>query len=226
MADTLRSTEAELYRIMEAEIPRLRRYARALTQDFNVADALVQDCLARGLGDLHLRSEGTDVRTWLFAILYNQYVNQVRQAGRVSAATGLDETGPGLTSAPDQDGRLELQNLGRVLAKLPKAQHAVILLVGLEGLSCEEVAQIIGVSVGTVRSRLSRGRDALRRLMSVAPDGRVEAVARTAAIRPASLTCPGGAGLRPVAIDRRRASASRQDRHGTGPTRATQSARG
>jgi sigma-70-like protein len=128
--------------------------------------------------------------------------------------------------ALDRDGRLELQDLGRVLAKLPKEQHAVILLIGLEGLSYEEVAQIIGVSVGTVRSRLSRGRTALRRLMGVAPDGCAEAVPRAAAIRRAGLTCPAGAGLRPVAIGRRRASASRQDRHGTGPARATQSARG
>jgi RNA polymerase sigma-70 factor (ECF subfamily) len=181
MADTHRSTEVELYRIIEAEIPRLRRYARALTQDFNVADELVQDCLVRGLGNLHLRSGGTDVSTWLFAILYDQYVNQVRQAGRLSVATGLDETEPGLTRVSDRDGRLELQDLGHVLAKLPKEQHAVILLVGLEGLSYEEVAQIIGVSVGTVRSRLSRGRNALRRLMGVAPDGRAEAVPWAAA---------------------------------------------
>ena len=70
----------EIYRSIEAEIPRLRRYARALARDVATADDLVQDCLARALGKLHLWQEGTDLRAWLFTILHNQYVNQVRRA--------------------------------------------------------------------------------------------------------------------------------------------------
>ena len=77
---------ADIHRSIEVEIPRLRRYARALTRDVVAADDLVQDCLARALGKLHLWEEGTDLRAWLFTILHNQYVNQVRRAVREGAA--------------------------------------------------------------------------------------------------------------------------------------------
>jgi RNA polymerase sigma-70 factor (ECF subfamily) len=160
----------DIYRSMEAEIPRLRRYARALTRDVAAADDLVQDCLTRGLGKLHLWTEGTDLRAWLFTILHNQYVNQVRRSVREGAAVGLSEAEPQLTRGPDQGRRLELRDLDRAMAQLPGEQRTVILLVGLEGMQYEEVAEIVGVPVGTVRSRLSRGRDALRRLMGAAPD--------------------------------------------------------
>jgi len=172
MAET--DTQAELHRRIEAEIPRLRRYARSLCRDAVAADDLVQDCLARGLGKLHLWTEGTDLRAWLFTILHNQYVNQVRRSVREGAVVGLSESEPLLTRAADQGKRLELRDLDRALAKLPQEQRAVILLVGLEGMRYEEVAEIIGVPVGTVRSRLSRGRDALRQLMGIAPEEHAE----------------------------------------------------
>src|SRR5271170_7923868 len=127
MAEAYRSTDAELYRNIEAEIPRLRRYARALTRDPAAADDLVQDCLARALGKLHLWQQGTDLRAWLFTILHNQYVNQVRRAIREGTPVGLSETGPMLTQAP-QGKRLELRDLERAIAKLPQEQRAVILL--------------------------------------------------------------------------------------------------
>ena len=101
----------EIYRSIEAEIPRLRRYARALARDVATADDLVQDCLARALGKLHLWQEGTDLRAWLFTILHNQYVNQVRRAVREGAAVGLSETEPMLTRAPHQGKSLELRDL-------------------------------------------------------------------------------------------------------------------
>jgi RNA polymerase sigma-70 factor, ECF subfamily len=162
VADTLRS--------IEGEIARLRRYARALTRDTVAADDLVQDCLTRALDKLHLWQEGTDLRAWLFTILHNQYVNHVRRAVREGAVVGLSETEPLLTRAPHQGKRLELRDLERAIAKLPEEQRAVILLVGLEGMRYEEVAAVLDVPVGTVRSRLSRGRAALRRLMGMAPE--------------------------------------------------------
>jgi len=160
---------ADLRERIEAEIPRLRRYARALTRDIVAADDLVQDCLVRGLSKLHLWKDGTDLRAWLFTILHNQYVNQVRRAVREGAAVSVSETEPSLTRAADQGRRLELRDLDRALALLPEEQRTVILLVGLEGMRYEAVAEVIGVPVGTVRSRLSRGREALRRLMGVVP---------------------------------------------------------
>ena len=154
----------DFHRKIEAEIPRLRRYARALTRDITAADDLVQDCLMRGLAKQHLWQEGTDLRAWLFTILHNQYVNQVRRAVREGTAVSVSDSEPSLRRAEEQGKRLELRDLDRAMAKLPEEQRTVILLVGLEGLRYEAVAEIIGVPVGTVRSRLSRGREALRRL--------------------------------------------------------------
>jgi len=167
---------SDIHRSIEAEIPRLRRYARALARDMTAADDLVQDCLARALSKLHLWQEGTDLRAWLFTILHNQYVNQVRRAVREGTAVGLSETEPLLTRAPQQGRRLELRDLERAMTKLPEEQRAVILLVGMEGMRYEEVAEILDVPVGTVRSRLSRGRDALRRLIGVVPDRQAEQI--------------------------------------------------
>lgn len=163
---------ANIYSEMEAEIPRLRRYARALTRDVTIADDLVQDCLTRALGKLHLWQKGTDLRAWLFTILHNQYVNYVRRSVREGASVGLSDSEPLLTRAPQQGRRLELRDLERAIAKLPEEQQSAILLVGLEGMRYEEVATVLGVPVGTIRSRLSRGREALRKLVGIEPDNR------------------------------------------------------
>lgn len=206
---------AEIYRSIEAEIPRLRRYARALARDVATADDLVQDCLARALGKLHLWQEGTDLRAWLFTILHNQYVNQVRRAVREGAAVGLSETEPMLTRAPHQGSRLELRDLERAIAKLPEEQRSVILLVGLEGMRYEEVAEVLGVPVGTVRSRLSRGREALRRLMGIVPDRQAELImADPTALRLASQRFPDRAAISRLTGDARCVAQSRQP-HGT-----------
>jgi RNA polymerase sigma-70 factor (ECF subfamily) len=194
----------DIYRNIEAEIPRLRRYARALARDLAAADDLVQDCLARALGKLHLWQEGTDLRAWLFTILHNQYVNQVRRAVREGAAVGLSETEPMLTRAPHQGSSLELRDLERAIAKLPEEQRSVILLVGLEGMRYEEVAEVLDVPVGTVRSRLSRGREALRRLMGIVPDRQAEIMmAEPAALRRATQRFPGKAAFSTIKADPR-----------------------
>jgi RNA polymerase sigma-70 factor, ECF subfamily len=153
-----------LHRSIEAEIPRLKRYARALTRDVLAADDLVQDCLARALDKLHLWRQGSDMRAWLFTILHNEYVNLVRHSVRERATVALSEVGPSLTQMPEQTGRLELHDLVRALATLPDPQRRVLLLIGVDGLRYEEAAEALGVPVGTVRSRLSRGRIALHRL--------------------------------------------------------------
>jgi RNA polymerase sigma-70 factor (ECF subfamily) len=165
---------------IEAEIPKLRRYARALTRDEAAADDLVQECLVRALAKQHL-FQGGNLRAWLFTVLHNQYVNQVRRAVREGAVVTISETEPSLARGANQGSRLELRDLDRGLARLPEEQRAVILLIGLEGMSYEEAAEIVGVPVGTIRSRLSRGREMLRRLMGVVPHGQAEAaVARPA----------------------------------------------
>lgn len=196
---------ADTYREIEAEIPRLRRYARALTRDMVAADDLVQDCLTRALGKLHLWQRGTDLRAWLFTILHNQYVNYVRRSVREGAMVGLSDTEPLLTRAPLQGLRLELRDLERAIAKLPEEQRSAILLVGLEGMRYEEVAAVLDVPVGTVRSRLSRGREALRRLMGSGLDSEPEPAFADAGMRAATAVGFAGAAARSeIAVDRAR----------------------
>jgi RNA polymerase sigma-70 factor (ECF subfamily) len=152
-----------------AEIPRLRRYAQALTRQPHSADDLVQDCLTRALAKSHLWQEGSDLRAWLFTILHNQFVNSVRRSVRegVTVSLNIDGGKPGREIEPSQEHALTLRDLDQALAKLPEDQRVVVLLVGLEGLAYDKVAEILGVPVGTVRSRLSRGREMLRRLIGI-----------------------------------------------------------
>jgi RNA polymerase sigma-70 factor (ECF subfamily) len=156
--------------LLEREIPRLRRYARALTRDATRADDLVQSCLVRALAKCHLWQPGTDLRAWLFTILHNQHVNDVRRAVREGVSIPVEDVAPMLTVRSTQGSSLELRDLDRAMGKLPEEQRQVLLLVGLEGMRYEEVATILDVPVGTVRSRLSRGREALRGLMDMRPE--------------------------------------------------------
>jgi RNA polymerase sigma-70 factor, ECF subfamily len=165
-------------RLLEEQIPRLRRYARALTRDVSRADDLVQSCLVRAIAKQHLWEPGTDLRAWLFTILHNQHVNDVRRSVREGNTVELAEA-PQLTVQSNAVPSLELRDLERALGKLATEQREVILLVGLEGMAYEEAAAVLQVPVGTVRSRLSRGRDQLRRLMGV-ENAKTEAGAQAA----------------------------------------------
>ena len=155
--------------MLELQIPRLRRYARALTRDFSQADDLVQNCLTRAVAKQHLWQNGTDLRAWLFTILHHQHVNHIRRSIREGSHVELEELPelPELTAQPDAIAMLQLRDLKAALGKLELHQREVILLVGLEEMSYAEVANVLNVPVGTVRSRLSRGRDRLRRLLGM-----------------------------------------------------------
>jgi RNA polymerase sigma-70 factor, ECF subfamily len=153
-------------RLLQAEIPRLRRYARALARgNMAWADDLVQTCLTRAIAKQHLWRVGSDLRAWLFTILHNQHVNDLRRSAREGVNIDVDEIAPVLSGPSNAIASLELRDLEIALGKLPGEQRQVILLVGLEGMSYEEIASILQIPVGTVRSRISRGRDQLRRLM-------------------------------------------------------------
>jgi RNA polymerase sigma-70 factor, ECF subfamily len=153
-------------RLLEKEIPRLRRYARALTRNESRADDLVQDTLVRAIAHQHRWQCGTNLRAWLFTIMHNQNVNVVRRSVREgSAAEVVDDTWPFLMAPTDPTGALSLRDLDRALARISEEQRQVILLIGLEGTSYDEAATILDVPIGTIRSRLSRGRVALRNLM-------------------------------------------------------------
>lgn len=146
-------------------IPPLRRYARALTGDYTAAEDLVQDTLERAWKRIGLWRLGSDLRAWLFTIMHNLYVNQLktdsRKQGQPSEQATLD-----LSVRPTQEDRLELRDLNKALRRLSNEQREVLLLVGLEQMSYEEVAKILGIPIGTVMSRLSRGRERLHALMS------------------------------------------------------------
>jgi RNA polymerase sigma-70 factor, ECF subfamily len=162
---------SEFCRQIEEQIPRLRRYARALTRDATRADDLVQSCLTRAVAKSHLWQPGTDLRAWLFTILHNVHVNEVRSALREGVAVPIEEAAPLMTAPASQDASLQLRDLDRAMARLAEEQRQVILLVGLEGMRYEEAAMVLQIPVGTVRSRLSRGRAELRILMRMSEPG-------------------------------------------------------
>jgi RNA polymerase sigma-70 factor, ECF subfamily len=156
------------------QMPSLRRYARALLGTDVDADDLVQECVLRALSKRHLWQEGTNLRAWLFTMLHNQFVNHFRRSVRQGRSVDVSDLDQETHQVPSQDKRLELRDLDRALALLPEEQRAVILLMGLEGMEYKAAAQVVGVPVGTVRSRLSRGREGLRRLMGITPNSNAE----------------------------------------------------
>ncbi|MBI2358670.1 MAG: RNA polymerase sigma factor [Deltaproteobacteria bacterium] len=149
-------------------IPRLRRYARALTGNRDSADDLVQDTLERAWSRFHLWRHGSDLRAWLFTIMHNLFINHTRRRNRESEIPPEDKVS-GIPLNPPLDALVELKQLDKALRHLPDEQREVVLLVGLEQMSYHEVARVLGIPVGTVMSRLSRGRERLRNLI----DGKV-----------------------------------------------------
>ncbi len=146
-------------------IPRLRRYARALTGERARADDLVQDTLERALIKLHLWQPGSDLRAWLFTLMHNVFINQLRsQPARFT--TGLDDEAAQVAVRPTQTDWLEVRDLQVALLRLPEDQREVLLLVGLEQMTYEETAGVLEIPVGTVMSRLSRARERLRGLLA------------------------------------------------------------
>ncbi len=143
-------------------IPRLRRYALSLTRSASSADDLVQDVLERALHKKHLFVKDTNLRAWLFTILHNQYVDDARRSARQGFGVDADDVASLLTTRALQEEGLKLEDVKEALATLPQEQQQTIALVGCEGLRYEEVASILNIPVGTVRSRLSRGREKLR----------------------------------------------------------------
>lgn len=151
-------------RLLEAQIPALRRYAYALLRDHDAADDLVQDCLERALSRWVLRRPDADLRPWLFAILRNLHVDGHRGRRRRGPHLAYDDS-HAQPIAPDQDDALGLRDALAALDQLPEDQKSLLLLVGVEDLSYEEAARVLGIPIGTVMSRLSRGRRRLRALL-------------------------------------------------------------
>jgi RNA polymerase sigma-70 factor (ECF subfamily) len=153
----------DIEQTVEQHIPRLRRYARALTGDRAAADDLVQDTLERALSRFHLWRRGSDLRAWLFTIMHNIFVNQARSRMRYPH-DALDESAADALHYREPDWT-DLRDIGDALERLPVEQRTVVLLVGLEQFTYEEAARVLQVPIGTVMSRLSRGRERMRALL-------------------------------------------------------------
>src|ERR1700757_3746187 len=145
-------------RLLEKEIPRLRRYARALTRDVSRADDLVQDTLVRAIARQHHWQCGTDLHAWLFTIMHNQNVNGIRRSVREGIAVEYDNEWPFPSAAADPIGRLSLRDLDRALARISEEQRRVILLIGLEGTSYQEAATILDAGRDDPFARVPRTR--------------------------------------------------------------------
>ena len=148
-------------------IPRLRRYARALVGSRAEADDLVQDTLERGWSKLASWRLGSDMRAWMFGIMHNLYVDQLRK--QVVATVELDEDTPVPFYNPPQMQNMEIRDMQSALAMLPAEQREILLLVALEEMTYEEIASTLRIPPGTVMSRLARGRERLRALMEGRP---------------------------------------------------------
>src|SRR6187399_2491186 len=138
---------------VETMIPALRRYARALTRNADIADDLVQDTLVRALRSEHLFNGG-EIRSWLYTILTNLNRNRLRSLARRPALDQLKDADAAGATGPQAGTR----DIARALASLVEEQRSTLLLVVLEGLSYREVAEVQGVPLGTVMSRLARAR--------------------------------------------------------------------
>lgn len=162
-----------------AIIPALRAFSRLLVSDRNMADDVVQEALVKGWAARDSFTQGTNFKAWMFRILRNYYFTLAKREQR---STSLDPevAERTLVACDSQEGQIHLHDLEKGLASLPAEQREVLLLFGVNGMSYEEVAQMTGVPIGTVRSRLSRGRAALERYIEGTETPRKTSVAKVA----------------------------------------------
>jgi len=143
----------------------LRAFAVSLCGDKERADDLVQETLFKAWNHLDSFKEGTNLKAWLFTILRNTYFSERRKRRR--EVEDADGTYAGrLATHPEQHGHMDMQDFRAVLVRLPDDQREALILVGAAGFSYEEAAEICGCAVGTIKSRVARGRVALEQLLT------------------------------------------------------------
>ncbi len=164
--DQPRTIEPALRDEMLGALPSLRAFAISLTNNVDAADDLVQETILKAWKNIDRFERGTNLNAWLFTILRNQFHTVWRKQRR--EVEDPDEAHAGkLRSIPAQPGHLALIEMREALEKLPPDQREALLLVGAEGLSYEEAAQICAVAVGTIKSRVNRARKRLAELLSI-----------------------------------------------------------
>ena len=174
--------QTEFERELIANIPHLRGFARFVTQNADQANDLVQDTIVRALRAQHQYQPGTNFKAWTFTILRNLHVNNLRRQ-RVRMESIEDGALDVFSVAPNQYARLEFQELHRALAKLSPEQREVLILVGASGFRYEEAAEICKCAIGTIKSRLSRARNELYKLLLGEDEEVVPASAEGGAVR-------------------------------------------
>lgn len=159
---------------LDVHITSLRRYAYALCRNHSDADDLVQESLLKAIAAADTYQPGRDLRAWLFSILHNTFVSHKRQyARRARAARFLDAT---LRDAGPPEKHVEAQHTLNMLSQLTPDQQSVLVLIAVEGLSYREAAEALDIPIGTLMSRLARGREELRRLVASDNQGQLKAV--------------------------------------------------
>ncbi|HYD98003.1 MAG TPA: sigma-70 family RNA polymerase sigma factor [Alphaproteobacteria bacterium] len=208
-APTANQTARDTVRAIEAAMPKLKRYAWALCRQSDVADDLVQDTMERALRNLHAFEHGTNVEAWLYTILRNAFRSRVKRSWSdcyepETLETFLEPT------LPAQLQGLELEDLERAIDALPEDMREAVLLVGLEGLSYNDAAETLGINTGTLKSRVSRSRDLLRKLFEGHAEREGAAAPERARLQPRAAHAPqqtgAGGGLLRLALADRRAA--------------------
>ncbi|MFO1127754.1 MAG: sigma-70 family RNA polymerase sigma factor [Rhodospirillales bacterium] len=171
------SGATDVRELIVENIPSMRAFARALANDRDRADDLVQETIVKALANLDRFQTGTNIRAWLFTILRNSFFSELRKQRREVADVD-GKYAAQLTIRPNQVERVEFRDFRRALLKLPTEQREALILVGPAGFSYEEAAAISGCAVGTIKSRVNRGRTRLTEMVNgETPDVKRKSVA-------------------------------------------------
>ncbi len=152
----------QVYAEIEKFLPQLRRYALALCHNPTAADDLVQDSIARALAKSHLFHSGTNLRAWVFTIMHNLNISNRRRQKFIGSPIDPDIAAATLSVQPTQEFSVMVKTLIKAMKGIPETQRDAVLMVGMEGMSYETASEYLKVPIGTIKSRVSRGRDALR----------------------------------------------------------------
>lgn len=164
------NNEEDFKRSMVEKLPILTRYARKLTRSVDEGDDLIQSTIARALTKRHLFAIDSNMRSWLFSIMHNEYVTVIRRNVIRGLPQDLEHNNKlELGIKPSQEDALRMRDMQRALERLNPLTRKIILMVGRDGFSYRRVAELLNMPEGTVRPRLSRGRETLRRLMGEEP---------------------------------------------------------
>jgi len=155
----------QVYAEIEEYLPHLRRYAMALAHNPVAADDLVQESVTRALSKSRLFTEGTNLRAWLFTVMHNVHISNARRNKQIGAPIDPDIAAATLATRPCQEDPLILKALEKAMQIIPDTQRVAVILAGVEGMSYDEISDHLNVPVGTIKSRVSRGREALRKAL-------------------------------------------------------------